>query len=217
MKRETSNFIVVVVVVYALAFAAMSSWAVTTNDYSYTGPGMVNLNVTIPGPTERMSDSGWQSITNAKTSFRAWATNEHYLDGRHKTGFVSSAMIPTGAIVRAHFESNVTAQLCASNGYAQLPLSDVYLQWFWSTNIATTSSVWVVNWPLAFSNQCWWADAGALMFDNGAASPGSYGTNEWVFARAIAWTTNTVTVVVNVSGSYSTGKTNRVCVLGLGR
>ena len=191
----------------------------TTNDYTFTPPGLTHINPLWPLPTENMSDSGAQSIVQLKKALLDWALAEHNPDGTHKMGFVNSAMIPPGAITRQHFESNVTFQaFFGSNGVAQLPLSDVFVQWVWVPADYMTSSCWSVSWPLPFSNGVWWADAGTLTLDPSYNNAGGhYSTNEWAFARVHGWTLSNVFGSVNISGIWTPQFTNKVCVIGIGR
>lgn len=223
MKRDTSNFIVAVVVAYALALAALTARGVTTNDYTYTGPGLTGINASWPLPTELMSLSGWQSIQQLRQAMLNFATNaatgQHYLDGSHKTGFVTSAMIPSNAITRAHFESNVTAQLLATNGYAQLPFGPV-VQWCWTSAGSKTSSIWNLSWPTTFSNGCFGAWATAVAGDNNFSwfsdPPATWSSNEWLHAQATSWSRSNVVGTLRCSGTFTASHDNRVCVIGLG-
>jgi hypothetical protein len=225
MKRETSNFIVAVVVIYGLAFAAVAARGATTNDYTYTGPGLTGLNPALPLPTEWMSDSGAQALRQLKAALLNFSTNaatgQHNLDGSHKTDFIAPAMIPAGAIERRHFESNVTAQLIGSNGFAQLPLSDVFIQWAWWTNSSKTSTTWSVTWPTLFSNGVWFAKATAHAADSNwlenVGSPSSWSSNEWATASEAGWSSSNVFGTLRVSGAYSTQWLHRVSVIGVGR
>lgn len=221
MKREMYNFIVAVVLVYALALLAMTCRGATTNAYTFTGPGMVGLNELWPLPTEWMSDSGAQSIRQLKAAMKHWATNatygQHTLAGGHTNSFLTPAMIPANGITREKFETNICAQLIGSNGYAQLPMSDVYFQWCWWTNGSKTSCVWSVDWPTPFTNGCWFAIPGVLMSDTNVYQTGIHGTNEWSKARAVNWTTTNANGTLNLSGSVTTQFTHKICVMGIGR
>lgn len=216
------RFFLIVATLYALAFGVLSTRAATTNDYTYTGPGLTGLSELWPLPTEWMSDSGAQAIRQIKAALLNFATNsatgQHYLDGSHKTGFVTSAMIPTGAITRAHFGSNVTAQLLSSNGYSQLAMSDVFVQWAWSSNSYNTSSIFSISWPIPFTNDCWFADAGILL-TNSAYNSGTNGftTNEWSVARVLSKSVTNVWISLSISGTWTTQYQHRVSVLGVGR
>lgn len=217
MKRETSSFIVAVVIFYALALGARACCGATTNDYTFTPPGFSNINVSTPVPTEWIKDSGWQAIQQIKRAAISWASQEHDLAGRHQPGVISGAMIADGAIQRRHFESNVTAQLAATNGYAQLPLSDVFLQWVWTDSPGMkTSSIFSVSWPRAFSNQVWGAWASVVTSATNYQAT-TWSSNEWALAKVPIVSLTGATGNIHISGAWTTQYLHRACVFGLGR
>jgi len=221
LGRETSNFIVAVVVIYGLVFAAVAARGATTNNYDFTGPGLVGLNELWPLPTEWMSDSGAQSIRQLKAAMKHWATNasygQHTLAGGHTNSFLTPAMVPAFGITRDKFDSNICAQVLGSNGFAQLPMSDVYLQWCSWTNGSHTSCVWNVNWPVPFSNGVWFATCGVVMSATNVYETGLHSTNEWSLARVVNWTATNASGTLNISGTVTTQFTHRISVLGVGR
>lgn len=218
MKRDTGNFIVAVTTLYAVAFGVRALVGATvTNDYRYTGPGMVNLNVTLPGPTEFISDSGWQAITNAKTAFKNWAATEHYLDGTHQTNFLQSWMVPANTLNVGHFSNTVSQQFLGSNGYAQLPVSDVFLQWAQWTNGSQTTCAWRVSWPRAFTNDVWFADASVFSGDTNQWPKAGWGSNEYAVARVSGYDLTSAWGTLTVVGTWTTQWLHKLSVMSFGR
>ena len=210
-----------VALAYLAAFAVLTRGQSTNPvDYTFTPPGLVHLDVTKPTPQERMDLSGAQSIQQLKSAFVAFATNEHYAAGGHKTNFLKGYMMPAGVLQTRHL-SNISYQVAASNGVAQLPATDVFLQWCWVDGTFLTSSIWSVSWPQPFTQMVWWADAGPFlqMTQDPSTIPvsGTWNAAEYSSARCVTVTVNGVAGTISISGAWTTNQPHRVCVMGLGR
>ena len=96
----------------AVALAAVVVVVMAT-DYTFTGGGFQNINVTVPTGSE--AGSAWApALRQLKAACVSFATLEHDLTGHHQNGFLTTAMIGTGVVTLVNLEPAVQTILAGA-------------------------------------------------------------------------------------------------------